>query len=68
MRNLEPSAAGSSVPSPCIKQCRLDEKRECIACGRTLDEIGAWRTMTDSAKLLVWERIKSRTLEPSPSN
>jgi hypothetical protein len=40
-----------SVPSPCQKICRLDPLgRMCVACFRTLDEIGDWWEMDDEAK------------------
>jgi predicted Fe-S protein YdhL (DUF1289 family) len=25
--------------SPCIKQCRLNENKVCVGCGRSIDEI-----------------------------
>ena len=33
--------------SPCVSVCTVDRERGlCIGCLRTLQEIGAWRTMT----------------------
>ena len=35
------------IASPCIGVCTVDRARNiCIGCLRTLQEIGAWRTMT----------------------
>jgi predicted Fe-S protein YdhL (DUF1289 family) len=35
------------VASPCVGVCTVDRTRNlCIGCLRTLQEIGAWRTMT----------------------
>ncbi|WP_194744374.1 DUF1289 domain-containing protein [Thermaurantiacus tibetensis] len=39
---LEPS----QVPSPCRNVCRL-ERRICVGCGRTPDEIARWPTASD---------------------
>lgn len=30
----------------------------CQGCGRTLDEIACWGSMTEAEKALVWERIE----------
>ncbi|MEM1436621.1 MAG: cysteine-rich CWC family protein [Pseudomonadota bacterium] len=42
-RCLCPQCATGAVPSPCINVCELDSSGErCVACRRTLDEIGGW--------------------------
>lgn len=49
MSGTEPVADGSE--SPCIGVCELDgDKRFCIGCGRTLEDIGAWQQMPDEAR------------------
>lgn len=41
-----------SVPSPCVKICRLDPAgRVCTGCFRSLDEIAGWLQMDDAARL-----------------
>jgi len=35
-----------TVPSPCIKVCRIEEGL-CVGCKRTLDEIRDWMIMSD---------------------
>lgn len=36
-------AAEAVLPSPCRSRCCLDEqRRQCVGCGRTLEEINAW--------------------------
>lgn len=30
------------VPSPCVRNCCLDENDVCMGCGRQIDEILAW--------------------------
>jgi len=32
----------STVPSPCIRNCCLDESDVCMGCGRHIDEILVW--------------------------
>lgn len=36
--------------SPCKRQCQLTECRTCMGCGRTVDEISTWRSMTVEQK------------------
>jgi predicted Fe-S protein YdhL (DUF1289 family) len=41
-----------SVPSPCVKICRLDASgRVCTGCYRSLAEIAGWLQMDDAARL-----------------
>ncbi len=47
----------SSVESPCIKVCVLDERQVCIGCLRTLDEIAAWERMDTATRRAVVARV-----------
>jgi len=47
----------SSVESPCIQVCTLDDNMVCIGCYRTQDEIRDWIIATDERKLEILERI-----------
>lgn len=48
----------TSVPSPCVAICQMDEgNRFCIGCGRTLDEIRDWMIMTADEKRAALARI-----------
>jgi predicted Fe-S protein YdhL (DUF1289 family) len=50
----------SSVPSPCVAICQMDEaSRFCIGCGRTLDELRDWIVMTAEEKRAVLARIEA---------
>lgn len=50
-----------SVPSPCTGVCRIDESSGwCAGCARTIDEIAAWGSLDDSARLAVWGRLRER--------
>jgi predicted Fe-S protein YdhL (DUF1289 family) len=36
-----------TVPSPCVKVCRMDVDGFCVGCKRTLDEIREWCIMSE---------------------
>ena len=47
-----------TIPSPCRKLCTLDRaSRICTACGRTLEEIARWSSMTDAERQAVLHRL-----------
>ncbi len=49
------------VPSPCVSVCRMDDQRRyCLGCLRTIDEIAGWSRMDDTAKRNVWALIEQR--------
>ncbi|CAJ0814209.1 MULTISPECIES: DUF1289 domain-containing protein [Ralstonia] len=49
------------VTSPCISVCKMDDARGlCLGCMRTIDEIAAWSTMSDAARLAVWQTLPER--------
>jgi predicted Fe-S protein YdhL (DUF1289 family) len=51
----------TSVPSPCIAVCQIDDASgQCLGCHRTIDEIRDWSRSGDAAKLLVWQAIEAR--------
>ena len=51
----------STIPSPCIGVCSLDESSgQCIGCLRTGDEIMAWPTAGDAARLAILAELKDR--------
>ena len=45
------------IQSPCVHICKL-KNDVCIGCGRTLDEIASWTTMTKEERQEVLERIE----------
>ena len=52
---------GGDVASPCIDVCRMDARTGlCEGCLRTLDEIAAWGTLTESMKREVLAAIEVR--------
>ncbi len=49
------------MQSPCTKICTLDARRErCIGCGRTLDEIARWASMTDEERERIMAELPAR--------
>ena len=56
-----PRAAAGAVPSPCSGVCRIDERHGlCAGCLRSLDEIAAWPTLDDRARLALWRTLRAR--------
>jgi uncharacterized protein len=61
LRDAREHHPGPGVPSPCVSICELNERDgSCKGCYRTLQEIAAWGQLSDTDKLLVWQRIEAR--------
>lgn len=54
------TAPEPTVPSPCRSLCKLDADQVCTGCGRTLDDIRAWRTMPDAERRDCVTRAEAR--------
>ena len=62
------SSKVSTVTSPCVRDCCLDEADVCMGCGRTLQDILRWHAASDeereailvAAKVRVAARKRSR--------
>ena len=51
----------TSVPSPCISVCQIDDATGlCLGCRRTIDEIRDWMIMSAAEKTAVLARIAAR--------
>jgi predicted Fe-S protein YdhL (DUF1289 family) len=51
----------AAIQSPCIKICVLDPKSGvCIGCGRTLNEIGRWLSLSESERSSVMAELPRR--------
>lgn len=47
--------------SPCIKICVLDPQSGwCVGCGRTLDEIAGWGSLSEAERLAVMDGLPAR--------
>ncbi|MBC8088439.1 MAG: DUF1289 domain-containing protein [Phycisphaerae bacterium] len=47
-----------TTESPCVKICLLDLDNMCRGCGRTLDEVARWSTMTLAERIAVNQRLR----------
>ena len=51
----------SVIESPCVDICLIDASgAHCTGCYRTLDEIGAWATMTPAERRAVMDQLDAR--------
>lgn len=49
------------IETPCVKTCTMDARtRLCLGCGRTIDEIAAWGTMTAAERRRVMDELPAR--------
>jgi uncharacterized protein len=49
------------IETPCVKVCTLDARSgRCLGCGRTIDEITRWATMSASERSRVMGELPSR--------
>lgn len=49
------------MDSPCIRVCVMDgDKRYCLGCWRTLDEITRWGTMSEAEQAQVMASLAKR--------
>lgn len=60
--------------SPCILICTLDDDKQCLGCGRTLEEISSWALMTVQQQWHVVDDLgarlgeKAATIVPETGN
>jgi predicted Fe-S protein YdhL (DUF1289 family) len=52
-----------TVPSPCIRNCCLDDEDICLGCFRSLEEIIVWGTIDAIEKRRILEIIAQRRKE-----
>ena len=49
------------IETPCVKICTLDARTGlCLGCGRTIDEIARWATMSASERTRVMGELPAR--------
>jgi len=52
------------LETPCINVCLLDDETgACVGCGRTLAEIAAWATLSDSERRAIMATLPARMSE-----
>jgi predicted Fe-S protein YdhL (DUF1289 family) len=48
------------VPSPCVRNCCLDENNICMGCARSISEICGWSEASDAEKREILARSRIR--------
>ena len=54
------SNPSEAVPSPCVRNCCLDEWGICLGCQRSLAEICGWNDASDPERLEILARCEER--------
>ena len=54
------NAPGGGVPSPCVRNCCLDENDICLGCHRSITEICGWAAATDDERREILARCLVR--------
>jgi predicted Fe-S protein YdhL (DUF1289 family) len=50
-----------AVASPCTKVCRIEPAHGlCVGCGRTLDEIARWLSLSDPERQAIVDALPAR--------
>jgi len=57
---MTPPTPPSPTTSPCVRLCTLNDDDTCVGCGRTLDDIRQWSTMSDEARAACVSRAHDR--------
>jgi len=58
-----PLLPASGTPSPCVRNCTLNEQDVCLGCGRSLDDIKAWTKMSEPDKAVCVARARQRLID-----
>ncbi len=56
------------VPSPCVRNCCLDEDDICLGCFRSLEEIMVWGTVDDEKKHRILQQAANRKKKRTKSD
>lgn len=60
-------ARSDDVPSPCTLVCKIDmQSGACRGCGRSIEEIVAWPTLTPAEKRAILRRLQAAKI-PQPA-
>jgi len=56
------------IETPCVKICTLDARIGlCLGCGRTIDEIACWASMSASERAQVMLKLPDRLVTCNPA-
>ncbi|MBT5231587.1 MAG: DUF1289 domain-containing protein [Methylococcales bacterium] len=61
-----PQNTETTIPSPCIRNCCLDEEDVCLGCFRSVDEITQWGAATATQRLEILKQAKIRQKNKPP--
>jgi uncharacterized protein len=50
----------NTVPSPCVRNCCLDDDLICLGCFRSIDEIKEWGLVGDDRRLAILQAAQRR--------
>jgi uncharacterized protein len=50
----------TSIQSPCVRNCCLNDDEICVGCYRSLEEIMQWSAASDLVKLAILDRTQQR--------
>jgi predicted Fe-S protein YdhL (DUF1289 family) len=54
-------ASENAISSPCNRVCVMHPaSRICVGCGRSLDEIARWATLSEAERLAIMARLPAR--------
>lgn len=54
----------TAIETPCVKICALDPRaRLCTGCGRTIEEIARWATLTPGDRRRIMAELPARLAE-----
>lgn len=53
-------AAKPPLETPCIDVCQIDASGLCAGCGRTIDEIASWGTMSPERRRAIMAELPAR--------
>jgi uncharacterized protein len=57
----------TDIPSPCIDVCDVDSTGQyCIGCGRSMDEIAGWLSVSDDERRATIEKLPERLRQLKP--
>lgn len=61
-------APSGLVASPCRSLCKLDADQFCTGCGRHIDHIQQWRTMSDAQRQVCVDQAAQRFKNRPPQS
>lgn len=57
------------METPCINVCVIDQAtRLCAGCGRTIDEIAQWRSLTEAERHSIMRALPERRKAMQPAS